>query len=31
VGLMLWAGNGTDDTLLDCALAVEAALALAHA
>jgi amidase/aspartyl-tRNA(Asn)/glutamyl-tRNA(Gln) amidotransferase subunit A len=31
VGLMLWSGNGADDRLLDCALAVEAALAQAHA
>jgi amidase/aspartyl-tRNA(Asn)/glutamyl-tRNA(Gln) amidotransferase subunit A len=29
VGLMLWAGNGADDQLLDCALAIEAALARA--
>jgi amidase/aspartyl-tRNA(Asn)/glutamyl-tRNA(Gln) amidotransferase subunit A len=31
VGLMLWAGNSADDDLLDCALAVETALAQAHA
>ncbi len=31
VGLMLWAGNGADDELLDCALAVETALAQANA
>jgi amidase/aspartyl-tRNA(Asn)/glutamyl-tRNA(Gln) amidotransferase subunit A len=31
VGLMLWAGQGRDDTLLDLALAVEAALASAFA
>jgi amidase/aspartyl-tRNA(Asn)/glutamyl-tRNA(Gln) amidotransferase subunit A len=30
VGLMLWAGHGQDDTLLDLALAAEAALARAH-
>ncbi|MFM2065149.1 MAG: hypothetical protein RLZZ584_58 [Pseudomonadota bacterium] len=30
VGLMLWAGNGHDDSLLDLAGAVEAALARAH-